>query len=128
MNLNSNVPNAHYDMAHGRPLAIERDGDGSTIVRWNIAPEMGIPEGETEEKQIGWSCTEIRIWCNPTKDNLKKSIIRHYLDECDEFGIINDFNKFNLGITTDETARTKYVDFLTFTEEVSTIVNSIINR
>lgn len=127
MNLLSKNPNAHYDMAHGRPLAIEHDRDGSHIIRFNIKPEMGVKEGETQETQIGWQCQEIRIWDKPTRANIKKAIIRHYVDECDEFAVVNDYNKHVLGVVSDESAVAKYVDFLNFTEDVSTIINSIIN-
>lgn len=127
MTLNSLVPNAHYDMAHGKPLAIERDQDGSNIFRFNIAPEMGIPEGESQEVQIGWQCVEIRFWDAPTKANIKRHVIRTFVNECDEFAMVNDYNKHNLGIIQDENAVSKYVAFLNFTEEVSTVINQVIN-
>ena len=31
------------------------------LYRYNIEPEMGIPDGKTKETQIGWQCREIRI-------------------------------------------------------------------
>ena len=52
MKLDSIAPNAHYDMEHGKPAAIQHDNDGSTIIRYNIEPEFTEKEGETEPEQI----------------------------------------------------------------------------
>ena len=46
MKLDSIVPNTHYDNEHGQPKVIEKDNDGSFLYRYNIKPEMKIPEGE----------------------------------------------------------------------------------
>lgn len=93
MKLDSIVPNAHYDNEHGQPKVIEKDNDGSFLYRYNIKPEIKIPEGEEEEKQVGFSCCEIRVWEHPTKPVLKKAIIRSVIDETAEFDLVNSYNK-----------------------------------
>lgn len=52
MKLNSLAPNARYDLEHGKPSVFEQDNDGSNLYRYNIEPEMGIPDGQTEETQV----------------------------------------------------------------------------
>lgn len=124
MKLNLLEPNARYDLVHGKPLVLEQDNDGSFLYRYNIEPEMGIPDGQTEEIQIGWQCREIRIWEKPTKAVLKKAIIRSVVDETKEFALLNDYNKHILEIKIDSTAVAAYKEFLQFTEDVDAMLIS----
>ena len=118
MKLNSIEPNAHYDMAHGKPAVLEHDNDGSWLYRLNIEPEMGVPEGQQEETQIGWKGYEVRGYNKPTKANVKKVVIRSVLDETVEFDLVNSYNKHILGIAVNEQAVTDYKEYLQFTEDL----------
>ena len=128
MKLDSIAPNAHYDMEHGKPAALEHDNDGSTIIRYNIEPEMGTPDGESEERQIGWQCHEVRIWDKPTKASLKKAIIRDVIDESQEFSIVNAYNSHVLGIEINPDAVDEYKEFLQFRKDVDTLVCEILTE
>lgn len=124
MKLNSLAPNARYDLEHGKPSVFEQDNDGSNLYRYNIEPEMGIPDGQTEEIQVGWQCREIRIWEKPIKAVLKKSVIRSIVDESAEFDIVNSYNKHVLGVKLDTTAVDNYKEYLQFTEDLDTMLIS----
>lgn len=124
MKLNSLAPNARYDLEHGKPSVFEQDNDGSNLYRYNIELEMGIPDGQTEEIQVGWQCREIRIWEKPTKAVLKKSVIRSIVDESAEFDIVNSYNKHVLGVKLDTTAVDNYKEYLQFTEDLDTMLIS----
>lgn len=124
MKLNSLAPNARYDLEHGKPSVFEQDNDGSNLYRYNIEPEMGIPDGQTEEIQVGWQCREIRIWEKPTKAVLKKSVIRSIVDESAEFDIVNSYNKHVLGVKLDTTAVDNYKEYLQFTEDLDAMLIS----
>ena len=118
MKLNSLEPNAHYDLAHGIPAVLEKDNDGSVIYRVNITEETAIPDGEAEERQIGWSCYEVRTFDKPTKANVKRVFIRSVIDETAEFALVNSYNKHILGIATDDKAVAEYKEYLQFTEDL----------
>lgn len=118
MKLNSIEPNAHYDIAHGMPAVLEKDNDGSVIYRVNINEEKAIPDGEAEERQIGWSCYEVRTFDKPTKANLKRVFIRSVIDETAEFALVNSYNKHILGIAPDDKAVAEYKEYLQFTEDL----------
>lgn len=118
MKLDSLEPNAHYDMAHGMPAVLEKDNDGSVIYRVNINEEKAIPDGEAEERQIGWSCYEVRTFDKPTKANLKRVFIRSVIDETAEFALVNAYNKHILGIAPDDKAVAEYKEYLQFTEDL----------
>lgn len=118
MKLDSLEPNAHYDMEHGMPAVLEKDNDGSVIYRVNINEEKAIPDGEAEERQIGWSCYEVRTFDKPTKANLKRVFIRSVIDETAEFSLVNSYNKHILGIAPDDKAVAEYKEYLQFTEDL----------
>lgn len=135
MKLVSIAPNAHYDMTHGKPLTLEKDNDGSCVVRLNVAPEMGNPGGDiavqsadAEETQTGWSCYEVRTFANPTKANLKREIIRSLVDETAEFELVNSYNKHVFGIKVDEDAVQRYKDFLMLTEEIDAALVEVLKN
>lgn len=129
MKLDSLEPNAHYDMAHGYPAVIEKDNDGSVIYRVNITEETAIPDGEAEERQIGWSCYEVRTFDKPTKANLKRVFIRSVIDETAEFALVNSYNKHILGIAPDDKAVAEYKEYLQFTEDLDAqIVRDLSNN
>ena len=102
MKLLSIAPNAHYDMTHGQPKVLEKDNDGSCVVRLNVAPEMG-GNGDIAVQS-------------------KKAIIRSIVDETAEFDLVNSYNKHLMGIKVDESAVQKYKDFLTLTEEIDAVL------
>lgn len=128
MKLDSLVPNAFYDMVVGMPSCIQKDNDGSFLYRYNIQPQMGTDEESGEEKQVGWQCREIRIWEQPTKSALKKAIIRSVVDETEELGIVNAYNKHILGVKKNQQAVEEYKSFLLFTEELDEMLNKEIKE
>ena len=111
-----------YDIEHGKPCVFEQDNDGSYLYRYNIEPEMGILDGQTNEIQIGWQCREIRIWGKPQKASLKRAIIRSILDESEEFKIVNSYNKHILGVKLDESAVDNYKEYLQLTEDLDAML------
>jgi hypothetical protein len=115
-------------MEHGKPAALEHDNDGSTIIRYNIEPEMGVKEGESEETQIGWMCHEVRIWEKPTKASIKKAVIRDVIDESAEFALVNSYNSHALGIEINPAAVEEYKEYLQFRADVDKMVESILEE
>lgn len=111
-------------MVGGTPKTIEKDNDGSFLYRYNIKPEMGVPEGEEAETQIGFECREIRVWEHPTKAVLKKAIIRSVIDDTAEFDLVNSYNKDAMGIKKDAKAVAEYKEYLQFTEDVDAMLVS----
>ena len=105
-------------MEHGFPAVLENDNDGSAIYRVNITEEKAIQDGEAEERQIGWSCYEVRTFAKPTKANLKRVFIRSVIDETAEFSLVNSYNKHILGIAPDDKAVAEYKEYLQFTEDL----------
>jgi hypothetical protein len=122
MKLDSIEPDARFDLVNGKPSTFQKDNDGSYLYRYNIEPEMCIPEDEQKEVQIGWQCCEVRVWQQPTKGVLKKAIIRSILDESAEFSVVNAYNKHVLEIKVDSMAVDTYKEYLQFTEDLDAML------
>lgn len=115
MKLNLIEANAGYDMMHGKPEMLEQDNDGSFLFRLNVQKDVRSEEGK-EAKQVGWICFEIRTFEQPTKENLKRIIINKLYPNVTE--LMNNYNMFALGITTDKKALDDYKEFLMFSNEL----------
>lgn len=107
---------AFYDQ---QPLKLEKDNNGSAVFRWNIE------EVTTDEEITQWKCDEVRFFGLVDRNTIKKAIIREHLTETEEFSIINKFNAHNLGIAIDETAVTKYTDYLNYTFSIDAILETL---
>jgi len=103
--------NAHYDMVHGQPTVFEKDVDGSTLYRINIAPEF---DSEEPEKQIGWKCYEIRVVGEVTAGNLEHTMFRSVINESAEFALVNAYNSHVLKVKVDANAVAAYKEHLQF--------------
>lgn len=121
MRLDSLTPNAHYDLVHGLPKTLEKDNDGSYLFRFNIEEEY-VEDESGEKVKVGWKCCEVRTFSEPTKANLKRVIIRWVLDETAEFALVNSYNKYVLGLITDESVVSEYKEYLQFTEDLDAML------
>ena len=65
--------NASYDIIHGKPSHLEKRGN-KTLVRINIKDVLDENE-KGEIVKTGYSCFEIAINKEPTKDNIKISTL-----------------------------------------------------
>lgn len=128
MRLDSLEPNAHYDMAHGKPAIIERDVQGFYYYRFNIEAEYNTPEGATEPVQVGWMCYEVIVWNAITKDVCKHAILRSVLNESEEFALVNAYNSHVLGIEENEQAVAEYREFLTFRKDVAELLDRTLDE
>ena len=109
--------NAIYDNVNGKPSFIYVDGDGSCLIRLDVEP-IDI------SGNVGWECFEIRIKAKPIKAEIKQVIIRSIISECEEFALLNDYNKYLLGIESNEDAKNKYVEYLVFLEHIDALIKA----
>lgn len=114
---------AHCDLVHGAPVALEHDNDGSHIFNFNVEDDTEIPEGEKKPVKIGFKYRTVRIYEEPTRKNIKKAIIRATISESEEFALVNAYNSHNLGVTDDESAVDRYEEYLHFLADIDTMLD-----
>jgi hypothetical protein len=116
---------AHCDLIHGAPVALEHDKDGSHIFNFNVEEETELEEGKKKPTKIGYKYRTVRIFEEPTRKNIKKAVIRATLSESEEFALVNAYNSFNLGIITDESVVERYESYLHFLNDLDVMLNNL---
>ena len=106
-------------------------GNGSWHYNYNIAevevrPEpMAVAEGEqapTARKAYDYDTVE--VWGRPDYDKCVKAVLRSRRDETEEFSLINKYNAFVLGLSTDEADKEEYEAFLSEVMAVKAMVRN----
>lgn len=123
MKLDSLAPNAFYDMVVGMPTTLQRDNDGSYLYRYNIKPRMVAGEDGGEEQQDGWQCRELRLFVEPTCDNIKHAIINSVYNADERLELVSRYNAYVSAISNDETIEEEYKRFIQFMDDVDELLD-----
>lgn len=107
-----------------RPPIILDLGNGSYHYNYNIqeveAPADPIQEGEGPKR--GFEYDTVLIWGRPNKDSVTKAVLRSRRDETEEFNLINKYNSFVLGISTNPADKAEYEAYLAEVQGVKEMV------
>ena len=123
MRLTELAPNAFYDAVAGEPTRLQRDNDGSHLFRYNIQPRMVASEDGGEEKQDGWQCRELRLFVEPTCDNIKHAIINSVYNADARLDLVSRYNAYVSAISDDESIAEEYKGFMQFMEDVDELLD-----
>lgn len=105
-----------------RPPKLLDLGNGS----WHYNHNIKEVEVENEEGEIKteYEYDTVLIWGTPNYDKCVKAVLRDRRDETEEFSLINKYNAFTLGLSTDEADRQEYEDYLTEVLSVKAMVRA----
>lgn len=102
-----------------RPPVLLNLGNGSWHYNYNITEVEVQPEpmAETDGEQTtaarkAYDYDTVEVWGKPDYDKCVKAVLRSRRDETEEFSLINKFNAFVLGLSTDAADKTEYEDYL----------------
>lgn len=117
--------------SNDRPPILQDLGNGSWHYNYNIT-EVEIqsePMAETEGEQEpaarkAYDYDTVEIWGRPDYDKCVKAVLRSHRDETEEFSLINKYNAFVLGLSTDETDKTEYEAYLSEVIAVKAMVRA----
>ena len=123
MKLDSLAPNAFYDMVVGMPTTLQRDNYGSYLYRYNIKPRMVAGEDGGEEQQDGWQCRELRLFVEPTCDNIKHAIINSVYNADERLELVSRYNAYVSAISNDDTIAEEYKSFIQFMDDVDELLD-----
>lgn len=108
------------------PDTIQKLGNGTYYYNYDIKEEkemtaMYDDEGSLPLNSKMYSFIQVYIIGDPNYKECVKAIIRQYVDEDEEFDLINDYNRsmLNLGGNTD-----KYIEYLKLVESIKIKVRS----
>lgn len=110
-----------------QPNSIEKLGNGTYYYNYDItSKEVDVTDPETEEvtQETRWTYIQVHLHGQPDHKECIKAIIRQYVDQDEEFDLINSSNSIALGLSDDQTDRQKYLDYLTLVGEIKTKVRA----
>ena len=113
-----------------QPNSIEKLGNGTYYYNYDItSKEVDVTDPETEEvtQETRWTYIQVHLHGQPDHNECIKAIIRQYVDQDEEFDLINSSNSIVLGLSDNQTDRQKYLDYLTLVGEIKTKVRADLN-
>ena len=109
------------------PPIIQDLGNGSYYYNYNIH-EVRVPaepiEGEEPEEKTVFEYEAVLIWGIPNYEKCVKAVLRDRRDETEEFSLINKYNAFKLGLSTDPADETEYKEYLAEVLSVKAMVRA----
>lgn len=113
-----------------QPNSIEKLGNGTYYYNYDItSKEVDVTDPETEEviQETRWTYIQVHLHGQPDHKECIKAIIRQYVDQDEEFDLINSSNSIVLGLSDNQTDRQKYLDYLILVGEIKTKVRADFN-
>ena len=117
--------------SNDRPAILQDLGNGSWHYNYNItevevaAEPMAEQDGEqAPAAHTAYDYDTVQIWGSPNYDKCVKAVLRSRRDETEEFSLINKYNAFVLGLSTDEADKTEYENYLKEVLAVKAMVRS----
>ena len=115
--------------SNDRPPILQDLGNGSWHYNYNITEVEVTPEpmaeaevtpepmAEAEGDQVpaarkAYDYDTVEVWGRPDYDKCVKAVLRSRRDETEEFSLINKYNAFVLGLSTDKADKTEYENYL----------------
>lgn len=109
------------------PKTIEIIGNDKYYFNYDIK-EYDKYINEEGEEVVRYSYIQIKLIGVPQYRDVVRRIIREYISDNEEFELINDYNKYKLGILTDKNVEQKYLNYLNLVEEIKTNVKLYFNK
>ena len=109
---------AYYDK---RPSAFEAVGNGNWLYRWDIQEE--VIEREPDMGSVTqYSCNEATIHGKPEYGNCVEAVIRSDYSTEAEFSLINQYNAYQQGISSNASVVSEYEKYLAYVSSVKAMV------
>lgn len=110
-----------------QPNSIEKLGNGTYYYNYDIQSKIVEVIDEQTNKvasETRWNFVQVHLHGQPDRKECTKAIIRQYVDQDEEFDLINSSNSIVLGLSDNQLDRQKYLDYLTLVGEIKTKVKA----
>lgn len=96
------------------PQKFESLGNGFWYYNYDIQSEVvEVPESETETvEKTRYNFIQVRMYGKPTYERCIKAIIRQYIDQDQEFNLINTYNSYQLGVSNLDVQYEEYLQLV----------------
>lgn len=118
---------AYYD---SKPSALEAVGNGNWLYRWDIQEEKvqseamqdGSEEPIASVERVQYSCREVTIHGKPEYGKCVEAVIRSDYSAEAELSLINQFNAYQQGVSSNASVVSEYEEYLAFVLSVKNMI------
>lgn len=103
------------------PKKVEYLGDGSYYYNYDIQSKIvtvASMEGEGEKEETLWNFIQVHLFGKANYTDCVKAVIRAYVDQDEEFDLINSANRVTLGISDSSSNTEDYVQYLNLVDTI----------
>lgn len=110
------------------PKKIEFLGDGSYYYNYDIKAKVvtvnPMNEGDEEHEETVWSFIQVHLYGKPDYSKCVRAVIRQYVDQDEEFDLINSAQRATYGLRTNSSSTQDYLDYLTLVDTIKSNVKA----
>lgn len=113
-----------------QPPKVESLNNGTYYYNYDIqTKQVSAPDMETNEmtEETRYTYIQVHLHGQPDYKECIKAVIRQYVDQDEEFDLINSSNSIVLGISSDQSERQKYLSYLELVGDIKTRVRTDFN-
>lgn len=113
-----------------QPPIVEPLNNGTYYYNYDIqTKQVSVPDMETNEmtEETRYCYIQVHLQGQPDYKECIKAIIRQYVDQDEEFDLINSSNSIVLGLSTNQSDRAKYLEYLELVGNIKTKVRADFN-
>lgn len=113
-----------------QPPKVESLNNGTYYYNYDIqTKQVSVPDMETNKmtEETRYTYIQVHLHGQPDYKECIKAVIRQYVDQDEEFDLINSSNSIVLGISSDQSERQKYLSYLELVGDIKTRVRTDFN-
>ena len=111
------------------PNSIEKLGNGTYYYNYDIKSAIVEISGqETTKQETRWNFIQVHLYGQPNYKECIKAIIREYVDQDEEFDLINSSNSIVLGLSDNNSDKQNYLDYLNLVNQIKVNVKNDFNN
>lgn len=113
-----------------QPPKVEPLNNGTYYYNYDIqTKQVSVPDMEANEmtEETRYTYIQVHLHGQPDYKECIKAVIRQYVDQDEEFDLINSSNSIVLGISSDQSERQKYLSYLELVGDIKTRVRTDFN-
>lgn len=109
-----------------KPDTVQYLNNNKYYYNYNIkSSTIEVTDEDGNTKQIEqYEYIPIKLNGTPDYKQCAKAVIRYYIEEEEEFSLINDYNAYKLGVLDDPNIEEEYLDYLNLLQEIKSKVRA----
>lgn len=104
------------------PKQVELISPETYRVRWDIRKVKEETEDGVVEQ---YACNECTVYAPLTQDSILRAAIRAGISQSEELKLINDYNAYTLGLTTDSIVVDRYKSYIGWRANLKTKIDTL---